>query len=151
VYDAGNSKEEVPVNDTPTFPPTILNHVSLGTNRFAEAKVFYDAVMGALGAACLYSYPAAAAYGRQFPEFWLQVPIDGKPATVGNGSHISFFAYSKAQVDAFYAAALAAGGTDEGAPGPRPDYGAEYYGAFVRDLYGNKIEANYWEMGGEPA
>lgn len=126
-------------------PPIILNHVSLGTNRFPEAKVFYDTVMAAIGATCLYSYPAAAAYGRKFPEFWLQIPLDGKPAGVGNGTHISFFAHSKEQVHAFHEAALKAGGTDEGAPGPRPDYGPEYYGAFVRDLDGHKIEANYWD------
>lgn len=131
--------------DTPGFPPTIISHLSLGTNHFPEAKAFYDAVMESLGAKCLCSLPAAAAYGRQFPEFWVQAPLDGKAANVGNGTHIGFFAYSKAQVDAFYAAALKAGGTDEGAPGPRPDYGPEYYGAFVRDLDGHKIEATYWE------
>lgn len=127
-------------------PPTILSHVSLGTNRFEEAAAFYDAVMAALGAKRHVGFPGAIAYGRKFPEFWLQTPIDGRPATVGNGSHIGFFAYSKEQVDAFHAAALKAGGTDEGAPGPRPDYGPQYYGGFVRDLDGNKIEASFWDM-----
>jgi catechol 2,3-dioxygenase-like lactoylglutathione lyase family enzyme len=138
------------MSDAPVFPPTIISHLSLGSNRYPEAKAFYDAVMAALGATCLHDFPGAAAYGRQFPEFWIQLPLDGKAASVGNGTHIAFFAYSKAQVDAFYAAALKAGGTDEGAPGPRPDYGPEYYGAFVRDLDGNKIEATYWE-GSVPA
>jgi len=131
------------------FPPTILSHVSLGTNAYEKARDFYDRVMAALGATRLIEHPGAAAYGRRFPEFWLQVPIDGRPATVGNGSHIGFFAYSRKQVDDFYAAALAAGGRDDGAPGPRPDYGPQYYGCFVRDLDGNKVEATFWEMNGE--
>ncbi|MBN2751798.1 MAG: VOC family protein [Rhodospirillaceae bacterium] len=134
------------MTDALEFPPTILNHVSVGTNDYASARDFYDQVMAALGAQRLFEHPGAAAYGRQFPEFWLQTPINGKPATVGNGCHVGFFAYNKAQVDAFYAAALAAGGNDDGAPGPRPDYGPEYYGCFVRDLDGNKIEATFWDM-----
>lgn len=85
--------------------------------------------------------------GGNFPEFWLQTPIDGAPSSVGNGTHIGFFAYSKQQVDDFYAAALDAGGVGEGAPGARPMYGPEYYGAFVRDLDGHKLEATFWEIG----
>jgi len=134
------------MSDIQQLPPTILSHVSLGTNRFDEAAVFYDAVMTAIGAKRHCSFPGAIAYGRQFPEFWVQVAFDGKPSTVGNGTHIAFFAYSKEQVDAFHAAALSAGGTDDGAPGPRPDYGPQYYGAFVRDLDGNKIEATFWDL-----
>ncbi len=134
------------MSDVPNCPPTILSHLSLGTNRLEEAKVFYDAVMAALGAKRLIEHPGAVAYGRKFPEFWLGVPFDGKAATVGNGTHVAFFAYNKEQVDAFHAAALAAGGTDDGAPGPRPHYGEAYYGGFVRDLDGNKIEAMFWDM-----
>ena len=64
--------------------------------------------------------------------------------TAANGTHSAFFAQSRAEVDAFYAAALAAGAQDDGAPGPRPHYGKEYYGCFVRDLDGHKIEAMAW-------
>jgi catechol 2,3-dioxygenase-like lactoylglutathione lyase family enzyme len=85
--------------------------------------------------------PYAVGYGEKNPEFWVGLPHDQKPATVGNGVHISFVGRTKAAVNAFHAAALAAGGKDEGAPGPRPDYGPTYYGAFCRDLDGNKIEA----------
>lgn len=134
------------MSDPIPFPPTILSHVSLGSNRLEEALVFYDAVMAALGAKRLHSFPGAAAYGRKYPEFWIQVPYDGKTASVGNGVHLAFFAYSTEQVDAFHAAALAAGGTDDGAPGPRPEYGEPYYGAFVRDLDGHKIEAAFWDF-----
>lgn len=89
-------------------------------------------------------YPGAVAYGRTFPEFWVQTPIDGRPANVGNGTHFGFVANSKEAVHAFHAAALAAGGIDDGAPGPRPDYTDAYYGCFIRDLDGHKIEATYW-------
>ena len=87
-------------------------------------------------------HPGAVAYGRVYPEFWVQVPIDGGAPSVGNGTHIGFFAASIAEVDAFHAAALAAGARDDGAPGPRTEYGAQYYGCFVRDLDGHKIEAS---------
>jgi catechol 2,3-dioxygenase-like lactoylglutathione lyase family enzyme len=122
-----------------------LNHVSLGTNDFARAVAFYDAVLGSIGIKKLFEMPGAASYGRAFPEFWVQTPIDGQPATVGNGTHVSFFAASTEEVDTFYAAAIEAGAQDEGAPGGRPQYSKAYYGCFVRDPDGHKIEANYWD------
>lgn len=124
--------------------PSILSHISIGTNDFERAVVFYDKVLATLGCRQLMIHPGAVAYGRAFPEFWVQTPIDGNPATVGNGSHFGFIADSKEAVHAFHEAALASGGTDDGAPGPRADYGDAYYGCFVRDLDGNKIEATYW-------
>lgn len=126
--------------------PSILSHVSIGTNRFEPACAFYDQVLAVLGCKRILAHPGAVAWGREYPEFWLQTPINGQPASVGNGAHIGFFADSKTAVDAFYQAALAAGATDDGAPGPRPDYGEPYYGCFVRDLDGHKIEAAYWNM-----
>ncbi|MBF2003345.1 MAG: VOC family protein [Synechococcales cyanobacterium M58_A2018_015] len=126
--------------------PSILSHVSIGTNDFAQALAFYDQVLLTLGCQRLMEHPGAVAYGKQYPEFWVQTPIDGQPATVGNGTHISFVAPTKDAVHAFYDAALAAGGVDEGAPGPRPDYGDPYYGCFVRDRDGHKIEASYWDL-----
>lgn len=125
--------------------PSILSHISLGTNDFDRAATFYDAVLAPLGCRRIMEHPGAIAWGKAFPEFWLQTPIDGKPATAGNGTHVGFLAPSKAAVDAFHAAALAAGGRDEGAPGPRPDYGAPYYGCFIRDLDGHKVEASFWD------
>jgi predicted lactoylglutathione lyase len=76
----------------------------------------------------------------------VQTPIDGKPASIGNGSPIGFVAPSREAVHAFYEAALAAGATGDGTPGPRPDDGEPYYGCFVRDPDGHKIEATYWDM-----
>ena len=108
--------------------PSILSHVSLGTNDFARATAFYDAVLPTLGCRRVMEHPGAVAYGKAFPEFWVQTPINGAPATVGNGTHIGFIASDKAAVDAFHAAALVAGTSDEGPPGPREEYGAPYYG-----------------------
>ncbi|BCL74323.1 hypothetical protein JHS3_00590 [Jeongeupia sp. HS-3] len=129
--------------DQPTLP--LLSHVSLGTNDFDRAIAFYDAVLPTLGSKRLMQFPGVAAYGREFPEFWVQVPIDGAPAKVGNGTHIGFSAVDKAAVHAFYDAAIAAGATDDGAPGPRPLYEDPYYGCFVRDPDGHKIEAAFWD------
>jgi catechol 2,3-dioxygenase-like lactoylglutathione lyase family enzyme len=127
-------------------PPSIVSHVSLGTNDVAKATAFYDAVLTPLGVRRLMEHEGAVvAYGRAFPEFWVGLAHDGKPATVGNGTHIGFLATSKEQVQAFYDAAIAAGAKDDGKPGPRPEYGAPYYGCFVRDLDGHKIEAAYWD------
>jgi catechol 2,3-dioxygenase-like lactoylglutathione lyase family enzyme len=85
-----------------------------------------------------------------FPKFFVQAPFDGVTASVGNGTHIGFIAADRASVDAFHAAALAAGATDDGAPGPRPAYGAAYYGCFVRDPDGRKIEATFWDVSLDP-
>ncbi len=125
--------------------PSIVSHLSVGTNDFERAVAFYDKVLSTLGCKQLMKYPGAVAYGREYPEFWVQTPIDGQPATVGNGSHVGFVANSKQAVHAFHEAALEEGGRDDGAPGPRPDYGDSYYGCFIRDLDGNKIEATYWK------
>lgn len=129
-----------------TAPPSALSHVSLGTNRFDEAVAFYDTVLATLGIRRVFdlSEHQAMAYGRAFPEFWIQRPHDGQPAQTANGVHIAFLAESNAQVDAFHQAALAHGARCDGPPGPRPQYGDEYYGCFVRDLDGHKIEAMAW-------
>jgi catechol 2,3-dioxygenase-like lactoylglutathione lyase family enzyme len=134
------------MSDSSNDNPSILSHVSIGTNNFEQAIAFYDAVLLTLGCQRLMNHLDAVAYGKQYPEFWVNAPIDGQPATVGNGTHIGFIAPTKAAVHAFYAAALAAGGQEEGAPGGRPDYGEPYYGCFVRDLDGHKIEASFWDI-----
>jgi catechol 2,3-dioxygenase-like lactoylglutathione lyase family enzyme len=85
--------------------------------------------------------PYGIGYGETHPEFWVQLPADKNLFSVGNGMHIGFAAKSKEAIHAFHRAALAAGGTNEGDPGPRPDYGPAYYGTFVRDRDGNKLEA----------
>ena len=128
-------------------PRSVISHVSLGTNDFDKAIEFYDKVMDTLGFEKTMDYPGASAYGvNGMPIFWVQTPIDGKPASMGNGTHIAFEAVDKEMVHRFHEIALAAGGTDDGAPGTRPDYGEAYYGCFVRDLDGHKIEATYWDV-----
>ena len=126
--------------------PSIMSHISIGTNNFEKAIAFYDKVLATIGAKRVHdlSQYGAIAYGKQFPEFWVQKPHDEKEARVGNGTHFAFFASSKEQVHAFYNAAVEMGATDDGAPGPRPHYGEQYYGCFLRDLDGHKIEAMAW-------
>ncbi len=125
--------------------PSIISHVSIGTNQYDKARPFYDAVLATLDIGTIMEHPGAVAYGRQYPEFWLCVPHDGQTASVGNGFHMGFIATNKEQVHKFYDAAIAAGATCDGPPGPRPLYGEPYYGCFVRDLDGHKIEAAYWD------
>ena len=120
----------------------MLHHVSVGVKDVVRAAEFYDAVLGALGYKRTAQYlPYAIAYGEGMSEFWIQLPHDHEAPSAGNGAHVGFSARSQDAVHRFHAAALATGGTDDGAPGPRPDYGPEYYGAFVRDPFGNKVEA----------
>ncbi|MDH0338543.1 VOC family protein [Metapseudomonas otitidis] len=126
--------------------PSILSHVSLGSNDFDRAVAFYDRVLATLGCRRVVEHPGAVAYGREYPEFWIQRPYNGAPASVGNGTHIGFFAPDRESVDAFYQAAVAAGARPDGAPGPREEYGAAYYGCFVRDLDGHKVEATFWDL-----
>ena len=126
--------------------PSIMSHVSLGANDFARATKFYDAILATVGAKRLMEHPGAVAYGKVYPEFWVQTPIDGKPATTGNGVHIAFLAPSREAVHAFWEKAIAMGAAADGAPGPRPHYGEPYYGCFLRDLDGHKIEANFWDF-----
>lgn len=137
------------MSDTPSDAdfdsPSIISHMSLGTNDFDRAVAFYDEIMPIVGAKRIMTHPGAAAYGKMFPEFWVQIPFDEKEAAVGNGQHVAFIAPSKEVVDAFHAVGLKAGATDDGPPGPRPLYGEPYYGCFLRDLDGHKIEACFWD------
>jgi catechol 2,3-dioxygenase-like lactoylglutathione lyase family enzyme len=125
----------------------MLHHVSIGVTDVERAALFYDAVLAKLGfKRVMEVMPYGIAYGLKMPQFWVQLPHDQRSASGGNGTHIAFNANSKAAVNAFHAAAMSAGGKDEGAPGPRPEYTPEYYGAFVRDLDCNKIEAVFFDM-----
>jgi len=120
----------------------MYSHVTLGTNDWARAKPFWAAVMDALSIPVMFEYDGGIAYGEATgPKLFIGPPFDGQPATNGNGTHVAFIADSRAKVDAFYAAAMANGGSDEGPPGPRPHYHKNYYGAYVRDPDGNKIQA----------
>ena len=123
--------------------PSIINHISIGTNQLDDACSFYDKVLATIGATRKLEIPGlAVAYGKAFPEFWVNSPLNQEQATTGNGTHIAFLAASKEAVQKFYIAALEAGATADGEPGLRPEYGPGYYGCFVKDLDGHKIEAN---------
>ncbi|CAO3440460.1 VOC family protein [Azospirillum endophyticum] len=119
----------------------MIHHVSLGTNDVERAKHFYNAVLPVLGIMPMNSTGEGLAYGSGTFHFSIQSPIDGKPATVGNGTHIAFAVEEREMVDLFYSTALANGGCGDGEPGLRPEYDAHYYGAFVRDPDGHKLEA----------
>ncbi|GAA0644405.1 VOC family protein [Brevundimonas lenta] len=124
--------------------PPLVSHVSVGVSDVARAGAFFDAVMAPLGARRIMEHAVGIGYGRSFPEFWAARPHDGGPSACGNGTHICFNADGPDAVAAFHAAGLAAGGTDDGAPGPRPEYAPGYYAAFLRDPDGNKVEAMCW-------
>jgi catechol 2,3-dioxygenase-like lactoylglutathione lyase family enzyme len=118
-----------------------ISHVSVGVNDVRAAKAFYDPLMKLLGLNIRQSDEESVDYGSERLLFSLETPVDGRRATAGNGVHIAFEAKDRATVDAFYAEALRLGGRDAGPPGLRPQYSATYYGAFVLDPDGNKIEA----------
>jgi len=125
----------------------MLHHVSVGVRDVERAATFYDAILAALGYKRVMEFlPYAIGYGDRYPTFWVQLPHNQRPASVGNGVHVGFMARSKDAVQRFHATALAKGGSSDGEPGPRPDYGPEYYGAFVIDLDGNKLEATLTPM-----
>ena len=120
----------------------MFSHVTLGTNDWDKAQPFWRAVMEVLGHPVLFEYPGGIAFGEAIgPKTFVGAPFDGQAAQPGNGVHIAYIVNSQAVVDAFHAAALAHGGSDEGAPGPRPHYHPNYYGAYIRDPDGNKLQA----------
>ncbi len=123
--------------------PSIMSHVSVGVADLDRSAAFYDAVLGVFDARRLVEHAGVVGYGRVFPEFWIGAPHDGQAPSTGNGTHFAFLARSKEEVEAFWSTALAHGGLGDGEPGPRPHYGPDYYGCFVRDPDGHKIEAQF--------
>jgi catechol 2,3-dioxygenase-like lactoylglutathione lyase family enzyme len=122
----------------------MLDHVSIPVADLAKAAAFYDAVLATLGLERRKERPGAVGYGpanRPAPIFWLLARQEGGSAVPGLGLHLSFSADSRDAVDRFHAAALRHGASDAGAPGVRPEYTAPFYGAFVIDPDGFKIEA----------
>lgn len=121
-----------------------LDHMSFTVSNLARARAFYGAALAPLGISVQMELPAGAvapvamlAFGRDGkPELWLVEGGKTEPRL-----HLAFAAVTRAEVDAFYKAAIAAGGIDNGAPGLRPHYHADYYGAFVLDADGHNVEA----------
>jgi catechol 2,3-dioxygenase-like lactoylglutathione lyase family enzyme len=118
----------------------MLTHTMVGTNDVAKARTFYDATLGALGVGPGHDAGTRVFYSAgQGPAFGVGKPANGEPAHHANGGTIGFAASGKEAVDAWHAAGLAAGGTDEGAPGLRPQAPGKAYGAYLRDPDGNKV------------
>jgi catechol 2,3-dioxygenase-like lactoylglutathione lyase family enzyme len=128
----------------------MIDHTGVAVSDFAKSKDFYTRALRAIGYELLAEFSAhetgsttVAGFGEPpKPDFWIHEGAPNKPAI-----HVAFRVPSRNRVDEFYKAALAAGGTDNGAPGPRPHYHANYYGAFVLDPDGHNIEAVCHEAG----
>lgn len=119
---------------------SIFDHVGFSVGDYDRSVAFYDKALAPLGikAVSVFEYPGGkvAGYGKEHPEYWLN-----SGTALGGRVHVAFAAANRAEVDAFHAAAMAAGGTDNGKPGLRPEYHPNYYGAFVLDPDGHNIEA----------
>ena len=118
-----------------------LNYVTIGANDVPRAREFYDALLPLIGGELEAEYmPHAFCYQlRGGGRIWVMSPFDKNAASPGNGAMTGLLCESQEQVDAAHAMALAQGGTDEGAPGPRPLYGPDFYGGYIRDPDGNKL------------
>jgi catechol 2,3-dioxygenase-like lactoylglutathione lyase family enzyme len=119
----------------------MIDHVSVAVRDLEQAARFYDAVLGAIGYERLEVRPHTVGFGKKYPEFWINLRAAMTPVAPESGAHVGLRVRSTELVDAFHAAAVAAGGTSDGAPGLRPQHGEGYYAAFIRDPDGNRIEA----------
>lgn len=123
----------------------MYSHIMLGTNNLAESIEFYDAVMATLGYGREDTGDTYAGYGKKEDIgsgancLWIGKPVNGEPASNGNGVNVALLATTWEQVDNFHAAAVEKGGQDEGAPGLRDYIHPHFYAAYVRDLTGNKL------------
>ncbi len=120
-----------------------FSYMTLGARDFDAAVAFYDRLLPAIGWSRFASHEGFAGYGPggdgSGQTLWVCRPFDGAEASRGNGTMVAFGAGTRAEVDAFHAAAMAAGGANEGDPGPRPQYTPDWYAAYLRDPTGNKL------------
>lgn len=119
----------------------MIDHVSIGVSDIAKSRRFYDAVLAPLGYTCLSEGNESLGYGGQQVQLWMNLTATPVKADMASGLHVCFAAPTRDGVDAFHRAALAAGGHDNGAPGVRADYDANYYAAYAIDPDGYRIEA----------
>ena len=120
----------------------MIDHISIAVRDLKAAERFYTALLAPLGMSKLREWPdAAVGFGKKHPEFWINRRADMARVSDDSGVHICLRVREVAAVDAFHTAALAGGGTSDGAPGLRPHYYENYYAAFIRDPDGNRIEA----------
>ncbi|MEL6099775.1 MAG: VOC family protein [Pseudomonadota bacterium] len=124
----------------------MIAYVTVGADDIALARQFYSAFLLALGydldegpEGLSYALPVQPGQAPVLPEFYVKPPFDGRPASAGNGSMVAFEALNQEQVRDLHAAALVAGGSDEGQPGFRASYGPNFYVGYLRDPQGNKI------------
>ena len=118
----------------------MIDHVSVGVRDLERAARFYEAALAALGMARVVTRPATVGFGKSYPEFWINLRPNMNSVPHESGSHVCLRAKTTAEVDAFHAAALGAGGASDGAPGLRPHDRVRYYAAFVIDPDGNNLE-----------
>ena len=120
----------------------MLDHVSISVRDPEEAALFYEAVLATIGYRKLQVRPHTIGFGKAYSEFWINLRSRmAAAAAAEGGAHVALRALSREAVDAFHAAALAAGGACDGSPGLRPQYSPGYYAGFIRDRDGNRIEA----------
>ena len=119
----------------------MLDHVSIGVRDIARTKAFYDAALRPLGYGCLSAAAESLGYGAKAIQLWISKTAQPVPADAASGLHFCFLAADRAAVDAFHAAALKAGGRDNGKPGLRTEYSPSYYAAFAIDPDGYRVEA----------
>jgi catechol 2,3-dioxygenase-like lactoylglutathione lyase family enzyme len=119
----------------------MIDHVSIAVRDLKASARFYEALLAPLGMTRLREKSATVGFGKTYAEFWLNERAQHKPMSDDSGVHICLRAPDIKAVDAFHAAALAAGAKSDGPPGVRPDYSSHYYAAFVRDWDGNRVEA----------
>lgn len=124
----------------------MIAYVTVGADDIVRAKRFYTAFLPALGYAMTegpeglsFALPVAPGQAPILPDFYVKPPFDGHPACAGNGAMVAFEAKDQSQVQDLHAAALGAGGSDEGKPGFRESYGPRFYVGYLRDPQGNKI------------
>lgn len=129
-----------PHKEVPEKIRALPGHSTVGTNDLDAAGAYYDKLLGVFGIGRVLVQPGRAIYyGHRTLEFGVTKPFNGEAAIAGNGNMIAFEAPSRAHVDLAHATTLAAGGTDEGAPGPRGPEGGDPYCAYFRDPEGNKF------------
>jgi catechol 2,3-dioxygenase-like lactoylglutathione lyase family enzyme len=128
------------VRDT-GYEIAMIDHVSVAVRDLEPATRFYEAVLGTIGYTKLETRPATVGFGKKYPEFWINLRAAMAPVADDSGAHVGLRVRTTELVDAFHAAALAAGGSSDGTPGLRPHHGEGYYAAFIRDPDGNRIEA----------
>ena len=119
----------------------MIDHVSVAVRDLSTAMKFYDAVLNTLGYRRLDTRSQTAGWGKKYSDFWINLRPNMTAVPPDSGLHVCLRATSKEAVSAFYAAALANGGSSDGAPGPRKDDDPRYYAAFIRDPDGYRIEA----------